>query len=246
MPAISNIIVSNAPSEPIFEGGGHRRPLTLKRHPRTRSFRLRVDPRDGRVLLSLPQRSSLVQARKWAESERDWIEARLAQLPLPRPVEPGGTIPYRGREIRIDWSSDYPHKPVLRGDLLRLGGSEDAVARRTLRWLEEEARSILGEETGRYALRAGVEISRVSVGDPRSRWGSCSSTGNIRYSWRLVMVPPDVLNATVAHEVAHRVHMNHSPDFHAVVAELFGRNPAPERAWLRDNGAALYWVGCSC
>ncbi|MGP1282805.1 MAG: YgjP-like metallopeptidase domain-containing protein, partial [Parasphingopyxis sp.] len=67
----------------------------------------------------------------------------------------------------------------------------------------------------------------------------------IRYSWRLVMAPPDVLGATAAHEVAHRVHMHHGPEFHALVAEIFGRDPSAERAWLREHGAALYWVGSS-
>jgi predicted metal-dependent hydrolase len=59
------------------------------------------------------------------------------------------------------------------------------------------------------------------------------------------MAPPAVLQATVAHEVAHRVHMNHGPDFHALVSSIYGANPDAERQWLRDNGSALYWVGCS-
>ncbi|MGP1353978.1 MAG: M48 family metallopeptidase [Parasphingopyxis sp.] len=237
--------MSTAPSEPLFEGGGHRRALTIKRYPRARSFRLHVDPRDGRVLLSMPQRGSTAKARKWAESQRVWIEERLAQLPRPQPIVADASSPYRGRDIRVDWSEHYRRKPALDADRLQLGGPEEAIARRVLVWLKEEARRTLTEETEYYARHAGVDVARVSIGDPRSRWGSCASTGNIRYSWRLVMAPPDVLSAAVAHEVAHRVHMDHSRQFHALVADIFGRDPAPERAWLRDNGAALYWVGCS-
>ncbi|MEM8696307.1 MAG: SprT family zinc-dependent metalloprotease [Pseudomonadota bacterium] len=245
MPAISSIIVSNAISEPLFEGGGHSRTLTVKRHPRARSYRLRVDPRDGRVLLSLPQRASLAKARIWAETQREWIEAQLARLPAPRPITAKTAIPYRGGELLIDWSRHYPRRPEKTGDRLRLGGPEDAIARRVLRWLQGEARRILNDETLSYAQLAGVEIGTVSIGDARSRWGSCAASGNIRYSWRLVMAPAAVLSATVAHEVAHRVHMNHGPEFHALVAKLFGRDPAPERSWLRENGAALYWAGSS-
>lgn len=237
--------MSTAQSEPLFEGGGHRRALTIKRYPRARAFRLRVDPRDGRILLSMPHRGSAAKARKWAESQRGWIEERLAQLPRPHPIAADTTLPYRGRDIRIDWSPDHPRKPHLDEDRLRIGGPEEVIAQRTVRWFKDAARHILSAETDLYARRAGVEIARVSIGDPRSRWGSCSSVGNIRYSWRLVMAPPEVLSATVAHEVAHRVHMDHGPHFHAFVSQLFGRDPAPERAWLRDNGAALYWVGCS-
>lgn len=245
MPGILSIIVSNAISDPVFEGGGHRRSLTVKRHSRARSFRLRVDPCDGRVLLSLPHRSSLTKAHKWAETQRDWVEEQLAKLPEPRPIVAGAMMPYRGRDIRIDWSCDHPRTPQLDGDRLIFGGPEEAIAGRVLRWLKARARQILEDETYRFALTAGVQVARISIGDARSRWGSCASSGNIRYSWRLVMAPPDVLSATVAHEVAHRVHMNHGPEFHAVVAEIFGRDPSSERAWLRQNGAGLYWVGSS-
>ena len=93
------------------------------------------------------------------------------------------------------------------------------------------------------AARAGVTVARVAVADQRARWGSCSASGDIRYSWRLVLAPPPVREATVAHEVAHRLHMDHSADFHAAVARLLGRDPAPERAWLREHGARLYWLG---
>lgn len=245
MPEILSTIVSTAVFESLFTGGAHQRQLILKRHPRARSFRLRVDPRDGRIMLSVPPRASMTRARTWAESQRGWIEEQLAKLPPPRPIEPDATVPYRGRDIRIDWARKYPRKPVFEADRLRFGGPEEAVSGRVLGWLKGEARRILNERTEYYARRAGVTVARISIGDPRSRWGSCSSTGNIRYSWRLVMMPPPVLCATVAHEVAHRAHMNHGPDFHKLVANLFGRAPVAERDWLRDHGAALYWVGCS-
>jgi predicted metal-dependent hydrolase len=88
-----------------------------------------------------------------------------------------------------------------------------------------------------------VTVGRVSIGDPRARWGSCSASGDIRYSWRLILAPKEVREATVAHEVAHRLHMDHSPAFHAAVVKLLGRDPAPENRWLRAHGAALYWLG---
>ena len=86
-------------------------------------------------------------------------------------------------------------------------------------------------------------MARVGIGDPLSRWGSCSSGGTIRYSWRLVMAPDFVRRATVAHEVAHLVHMNHGPVFHALVAELHGADPRPARLWLRREGAGLHGIG---
>jgi predicted metal-dependent hydrolase len=93
------------------------------------------------------------------------------------------------------------------------------------------------------AGRANVAVTAVQVGDPRSRWGSCSYSGTIRYSWRLILAPDFVMRATVAHEVAHRVHMDHSPAFHAKVAEIYGADPKPARLWLRANGAKLHGFG---
>ncbi|MGJ3628833.1 YgjP-like metallopeptidase domain-containing protein [Sphingomonas sp. MMS24-JH45] len=106
------------------------------------------------------------------------------------------------------------------------------------------ALAVLEADTAHYAARAGVAVAAVAVGDPRGRWGSCAHDGAIRYSWRLLLAPPEVRRATAAHEVAHRVHMNRSPAFHALVATLYGAAP-PMRRWLRAHGAQLHWYGRS-
>lgn len=112
-----------------------------------------------------------------------------------------------------------------------------------MRWLKAHARDLLGRETAEFAAKAGVAVARVGIGDPVSRWGSCSAGGAIRYSWRLILAPDFVRRATVAHEVAHRVHLNHGPAFHALVEELLGADPRPARAWLKREGAALHRIG---
>lgn len=240
---IWNTILSTASSDLVFAGGGVERSLVVRRHPKSRGLRLRVDPRDGRVLMTMPKRASLKRALAWAEEQRPWIEGELAKVPEDRPIFAGGTVPYRGAEIPIDWEETRPRTVRWADGRLRLGGPEGALAGRVLRWLKAEAKRVLTDETHHYAAIAGVTVSKVAIGDARSRWGSCASSGAIRYNWRLVMAPPEVLSATVAHEVAHRVHMDHSPRFHALVAELFGREPKAERRWLREHGAGLYRVG---
>ena len=130
------------------------------------------------------------------------------------------------------------------GRLLAQGPAE-TLARRVELWLRREALRVLSEETAEFAAKAGVTVAQVAVGDPRGRWGSCAGTGVIRYSWRLILAPGFVRRATVAHEVAHRVHMNHGPAFHALDRELLGTDPAPARAWLRSHGAGLHWFGRS-
>jgi predicted metal-dependent hydrolase len=208
-----------------------------------RRMRLSVDPRNGDVRLILPKRAALKQALAWVEGQRDWIETALAALPSTHPIVPGEQIPFEGAVLTVDWDAARSRTVRREGDRLVLGGARESVEPRILRWLRREAQATLEAETRDFGERAGVTIGRVTVADPRARWGSCSASGDIRYSWRLILAPPAVREATVAHEVAHRLHMHHGPEFHAAVKNLLGRDPAPERAWLRANGSSLYWLG---
>lgn len=243
MSAISKTTSSSVSSETDFIGGGRVRPLTVLRSPTARRVRLAVDPRDGTVRLTLPRRASEARGRAWAEAQRRWVEAALAALPSPRPIAPGGTLPFRGEDMLIDWSAAAPRAPRPDGDRLVVGGPIEALPRRVLAWARRQALVVLEAETRALAAREAIAIGRVSVGDPRGRWGSCSARGDLRFSWRLILAPRFVLTATVAHEVAHRLHMDHGAAFHAAERRLLGTDPAPSRAWLRAHGAALHWVG---
>lgn len=243
MPATSKTIWSSVTAEPSFRGGGIEAKLLLKVSPHARFMRLRVDTRTGQVILTLPKRASRRRALDWAESKRPWIEAALAKVEPALSLGPGASLPLRGELHRIDWRQDRARSVQVGDGVIMLGGPADTVEARLLRWLKAEARRLLDLETREYAAKAGVAVTRVSIGDQRSRWGSCSSSGAIRYSWRLILAPDHVRRATVAHEVAHRVHMNHGPDFHALVATLFGADPAPANLWLRQHGAGLHRIG---
>ncbi|NIJ07421.1 hypothetical protein FHS31_001017 [Sphingomonas vulcanisoli] len=238
-----NFTWSTARSELSFSGGGRTAVLQVRRSPRARSMRLIVDPRDGAVRLTLPTRASLKQAMAWVESKRGWIEAQLGALPVTTPLAPGAIVPFEGKPLTLVWAADQGRKVAIDGDRLLVGGPEAHLAARTLRWLRSEALERLEDETRFLAGKAGVTIGRVGIGDPKSRWGSCTSSGDIRYSWRLILAPAEVRIATVAHEVAHRLHMHHGPDFHRAVAELLGHEPKQERGWLKKHGHTLHAIG---
>jgi predicted metal-dependent hydrolase len=218
--------------------------IEVVRNARARRMRLSVDPRNGAVKLTLPPRASLRKGLAWAREHDAWIAAQRAKMPVALPFVPGARFPLGGVEVEIVWPAPGALRtPRLDGDRLLCGGPREGLERRVERWLRKAALDLLSEETAEYADRAGVEVSGVAIGDPRGRWGSCSSSGAIRYSWRLILAPAHVRRATVAHEVAHRVHMDHSPKFHRLVAELFEGDPDVARAWLRRNGAGLHWIG---
>ena len=94
----------------------------------------------------------------------------------------------------------------------------------------------------RHAAALGLAPKRMTLRDTTSRWGSCSSTGALNFSWRLVMAPPHVLDYLAAHEVAHLRHMNHSAAYWTTVAGLYPEVGAAE-AWLKAHGARLLRYG---
>ena len=206
-------------------------------------MRLSVDPRTRSVLLTVPRRVSQRRALAWASEHRAWIEQALADIPPLRAFAPGESVPVYGGPCEIDWAPSRPRKIRREGDRLVAGGPIEGLERRIQRWLKAEALAVLTRETRELAEKAGARLAGVGVGDPVSRWGSCSARGTIRYSWRLILAPDFVRRATVAHEVAHLVHLNHGPDFHALVAALLGADPKAARAWLKREGAALHRIG---
>lgn len=230
-------------SELLFSGGVTTAPLTLKISPRAKVMRLRVDPRTGSVLLTVPKRASQRKALQWAAGQRAWIEAALADVAPRTAIEPGAVIPFQGEPYMVEWEEGRRRTVEIGPGRLLVGGPLEGLEPRLLRWLKHEARALLERETREYAAAAGVTVARVGVGDTLSRWGGCSSSGGIRYSWRLILAPAWVRRATVAHEVAHRVHMNHGPEFHALVANLYGKDPTPARQWLRREGPSLHRIG---
>jgi len=230
-------------SKLTFTGGVTTASLALKISPRAKVMRLRVDPRTGAVVLTMPRRISQRKALEWASGQRAWVEAALANISPPASIQPGASILFRGVPHIIDWAADRSRTVRQEQGRLVLGGPPETIESRLMRWLKQEAKRVLDSETREYAAKANVTVTRVGVGDTLSRWGSCSSSGAIRYSWRLILAPDWVRRATVAHEVAHRVHMNHSPEFHALVESLYGEDPTPARQWLRREGAGLHRIG---
>jgi predicted metal-dependent hydrolase len=218
-------------------------PITVRVSPRARNMRLWVDPRTRAVLLTVPRRVSQRRALAWAAEHRDWVEAALAAIPEGAPIAPGASVPLHGEPRRIDWDPRRPRRIEVEPDRLIVGGPIEGLEGRVLRWLKAEALALLTRETREVAAKAGVAVARIGVGDPSSRWGSCSASGAVRYSWRLIMAPEHVRRATVAHEVAHLVHLNHGPDFHALVERLLGEDPKRARLWLSREGGALHRIG---
>jgi predicted metal-dependent hydrolase len=239
MPASWNGTLSTVRSDAALEHPGLPWPVEIRSHPKARRLRLRLDPDNRQLLLTCPPRASRKAALDWAAGQRPRVEAELAKLTPQSPFEPGASIPFEGRDVRLEWHADRPRSVRLAGDSLECGGPLDGFARRIEAWLRRRARDLLSADTAEAARRAGVSVRAVTIGDASSRWGSCSHRGAIRYNWRLVLAPPEVRRWVVAHEVAHRVHMNHGSAFKALEAALFDGDVAAARSTLRRVGSRL-------
>jgi predicted metal-dependent hydrolase len=218
-------------------------PIEIRRLRSARRLRLRLDEASGTLKLTCPWRTSRKAALSWALDQREWIEAQLARSQPGEPFVPGAIIPVEGADVRIVWDERAPRTPVLGGGELRVGGPAGGVARRVELFLKRRALELMSDEVREYAVRADVTAASVSVGDAGSRWGSCSSQGRIRLSWRLILAPPAVRRFVVAHEVAHLVHLDHSARFKALEAELYGPGLSEAKAALRRMGPRLRRLG---
>lgn len=234
---------STAPSEALFRHHDLPLPVEIRGIRGARRMRLRLDEKRGILKLTGPFRMNRKTALNWAAEQREWVEAQVGAMLPPEPFVPGAVIPLEGRDVSLEWMEGMPRTPRLEGDRLFCGGPLDGFARRIEAFLRRHALQILSAETAEFAGRAGVSLKGVSVGDPDTRWGSCSSAGRLRYSWRLILAPSEVRRYVVAHEVAHLVHLNHGAQFKALEKSLFDGDVDAARLLLRRVGSRLKRVG---
>jgi predicted metal-dependent hydrolase len=221
--------------------------VRLRRHAQARRYTLRIHAADREVVLTMPPRGSVREARAFAQTHGGWIAARLSRLPQPAPFTHGTRLPLRGVEHRIE------HRKGARGTvwaetngagerLLCVAGQAPHVARRVADFLKREAKRDLEAASHSAAAALNVTLKRVTVRDQTSRWGSCSTSGVLSYSWRLILAPPFVLDYLAAHEAAHLVEMNHSRKFWRIVERIYP-DMGRAKAWLDAHGGDLHRYG---
>lgn len=211
--------------------------VALRTSLRARRLSLRVSRIDGRVTLTCPRSVPRGEAVAFAESRAAWLRRHLEGVCDPEQPRLGGAIPFEGRDLPL--VAGPVRTAVLRGGALMLPDDPARVSPRVEAFLKAEARNRLVAACDRHSAALGRPFRRITLRDTRSRWGSCSSRGDLMFSWRLVMAPPEVLDYVAAHEVAHLERMDHSPAFWAVVAQLCP-DYHEQRRWLRDRGGLLH------
>lgn len=224
-------------------------PVELRRRAGARRLTLRVSKTRRAVVVTVPAECRMDEAGRFLRSHIDWVRDRLGRVPEPVPFADGAKVPVRGRMHRIRFAGAVPGMAVVSTEeyvggmpRLAIAGRVEHAARRLKDWLADEARTDLDARVTWHARRLGVRVRRIGLRDQTTRWGSCSASGLLSFSWRLVLAPPFVLDYVAAHEVAHLLEMNHGPRFWKLVAKAVPRLEEAKE-WLRNEGSELHRYG---
>jgi hypothetical protein len=220
-------------------------PLTIRQHERATRITLRIEPGGKALKMTIPQGLAAREVNAFLDRHQGWLLTKLAKFSAETSLQHGGEILLRGLRHRIE------HTGSLRGlteatsvdgrPVLRISGMPEHAGRRISTFLKKEARTDLERLVALHAGAIGARVASVSMKDTRSRWGSCSSEGNLSFSWRIVMAPPMVIDYLAAHEVAHLREMNHGPRFWALCRKLCpGMDEA--KVWLKRHGSQLHAI----
>lgn len=231
--------------ERLLEVHGRPVPLTVRHSERATRITLRIEPGGRGLKMTVPHGLPERELSAFMKRHHGWLEQKLFDYPDDTRPLPGGTILIMGRTHRIE------HTGKLRGltqiveqdgeAIIRVSGLEDHVGRRIADHLKNLARQEIERLVQHHAGRIGKTYGDVTLKDTRSRWGSCSTAGNLNFSWRIAMAPPEVIDYLAAHEVAHLKEMNHGPKFWALCEKLC---PGTEqaRSWLKKHGSELHAI----
>ncbi len=231
---------------PTIAVAGQDLPIAIRRHARAKRLTMRVAPDGSELRVTIPKWGQSRDALAFANTRREWIANQLAKVPEQRRIVPKAQLPYRGREITVAWGQNAPRTPHLVGDALVVGGPADTLEPRIRRWLEHEALETAAHDLVHYCARSKVPVPDLRLSRAKRRWGSCAGRPGgdrcVRINWRLIMAPDHVRRSVVAHEVAHLTHFDHSPEFHALLGDIFDADlPAADR-WLKEQGRSLYAI----
>ena len=223
-------------------------PVEVRRHPGARRLTLRVSRTRRAVIVTLPVQCDLGEAGSLIDRNIEWVRERLSSIPQPVPFTNGALLPLRGEFHSIVFTGKRAAGGVVRAQAtkalpeLRVSGRVEHAPRRLRDWLADEARRDLDARVLVHARSLGVKAKRIAIRDQATRWGSCSTTGVLSFSWRLILAPPRILDYVAAHEVAHLAEMNHGPRFWAHVERLLP-SMKDDKRWLQVYGLDLHRYG---
>lgn len=228
-----------------IEIDGQLLPVKVVENDRAKRLTLRLFPAGDGLKVTTPGHVGDDEIEEFVNRNRNWAATRIARLPKRVELTHGETIPFKGVEHKIISSGNL--RGVVQAKVqddqpvLSVPGEPSSASRKLVAFMKREARKELDEVVNIHSTKIGIRPKQIRITDTTSRWGSCSSTRTLSFSWRIIMAPPEVLNYLAAHEVAHLKEMNHSDRFWKLTKELCPDTDI-QKGWLRTHGAKLHAV----
>lgn len=217
-------------------------PITIRQSMRAKRISIKISHTSREVELVYPKRTSLKKAMEFLHSKQGWITQQFFKLPEPIPFIPGNTIPVLGQMLILHNIPSPRGQPFIENNQLVITCLPEFFSRRVWDYLKKMLLKEIQALATAKAEILGVKIKRITLRDTSSRWGSCSSSGSLSFSTRLIFAPHEVLDYLVSHEVAHLKEMNHSRAFWKYVAILCPEYKK-QNAWLKRYGGGLHRYG---
>jgi predicted metal-dependent hydrolase len=212
-------------------------PVKIKRSARARRYSLRISNKDGSISLTVPKFAVMGEAMNFAREQEGWMRKHLAKQLRPLSIGLGTSVLFDGEYCKIEQGSGRAVRYEDR--VIYVPGKPDKMPAKLRGYFKAIARERMVAASVHYADLLGKPIGRITMRDTRSRWGSCTSDGNLMYSWRLIMAPRRVQAYVAAHEACHLIEMNHSDAYWALVAKISPEYKS-DRNWLKKNGTLLH------
>ncbi len=215
--------------------------VNFRKNAQAKRIVLRLDRSSTGVMVTLPKAVSRARALAFVEKSIPWISKQFELRKPQTLVSEGSTIPLRGvlHEVRCTGKSRGLISVDQEQRIIFMPGDPKHLQRRLRDWFKALAKEDLTAASHHYAQAMEVKLGRISIRDQKSRWGSCAASGDLSYSWRLILAPAFVLDYVAAHEVAHRQQMNHGPKFWRLVLRHCPR-ASEAKQWFTANGADLH------
>jgi len=208
-----------------------------------KSIALIVEP-NGRLVVRAPIRISDADIKHLVKQKERWIREKQKRV-KDKSTQSKPKV-YMDREEFLYLGKSYNLKIVADLNPALVLSRKFYLSRRALpkaesvftEWYREQARAVISERVELYAARHGFTYRKIRITSARTRWGSCSSMGNLNFTWRLVMAPPEVIDYVVVHELAHLRVNNHSKEFWKQVERIMS-DYKQRLKWLKENGQKL-------
>lgn len=213
--------------------------IKIRRSARARRITLRVCQVTGGLKITIPSNLKISVLRIFINKNMNWIRTNLKNISPPILITDGVLLPIKGQDRKVFTDVTLKSCYILKETELILPTSQDLLETQVKSVLKQIAGDYFSITCDNYAERLGVSFSKISIKDPKSRWGSCSSDKKLMFSWRLIMAPLAVSSYVAAHEIAHLLQMNHSQKYWNVVGSIYP-NYRDQRNWLRENGRNLH------